>query len=203
METNNFQTSFIPKQTLVENPVSRRQPISLVSTLALVVLIASILLAGGAYAYQYWLDYEINRECPDPAQNVTSGCGLIASLNKEKQALDEGLLTEFKRLAAKLDLANKLISKHVTVLPIMDLLSELTLESVRFTSFDYDGKNITISGVAKSYEDVAVQSNVFDREKLISGFLFSDLNLDTAGNVVFKLVLTVDPRLLSYELSTR
>lgn len=198
---NDFKTSFIPKQALVQSPVSTGRPISLVSTISLVVLLLSVLLAGGTYGYEQLLASEITRPCPDPNQTVTKGCGLKASLDKEKKALDEGLLTEFKRLAAKLNLASVLIDKHVTVLPIFDLLSKITLETVRYTSLDYNNLTINIAGVAQSYEDIAVQSNVFDRERLISSFIFSDLNLDNQGNVVFKLVINLDPRLLKYSLA--
>ncbi|MDO8183689.1 MAG: hypothetical protein Q7T49_01750 [bacterium] len=196
-----FKTSFIPKQALVQSPVVAQRPISLVSTISFVILILSLLLAGGTYGYERLLASEITRPCPDPNQTVTQGCGLKASLDKEKKALDEGLLTEFKRLAAKLNLANVLLDKHVTVLPVFDLLSKLTLETVRYTSLDYNNVTINISGVAQSYEDIAVQSNVFDRERLIPSFIFSDLNLDNEGNVVFKLVINLDSRLLKYSLA--
>ncbi len=196
-----FKSSFIPKQALVQSPVETRSSVSLVSTVSFLILLLSILLAGGTYGYEKLLDNEINRPCPDPNQVETRGCGLEASLNKERQALDEGLLTEFKRLATKLNLASSLISNHLTILPMIDLLSELTLENVRYTNFDYNNTTITISGLAKSYDDIAVQSNVFDKEKMIKGFIFSDLNLDNQGNVVFKLVMNVDPRLLDFSLA--
>ena len=196
-----FKTSFIPKQALVQSPVVAEPPISLVSTISFIILLLSLLLAGGTYGYERLLASEITRPCPDPNQTVTQGCGLQASLDKEKKALDEGLLTEFKRLAAKLNLANVLLDKHVTVLPVFDLLSKITLVTVRYTSLDYNNVTINISGVAQSYEDIAVQSNVFDRERLIPSFIFSDLNLDNEGNVVFKLVINLDPRLLKYSLA--
>lgn len=198
---NEFKTSFIPKQSLVQSPVPVREPISLVSTVCFLIMIISGLLAGGAYLYEKWLHNEINRECPSPSQTETRGCGLIASLNKEREALDEGLLTEFKRLATKLNVATLLLSKHVTILPMLDLISDLTLETVRYTSFDYNDTSIAITGVARSYEDIAVQSKVFDGEKMITGFIFSDLNLDGQGNVVFKLVINIDRRLLTYSLA--
>lgn len=201
MDNNEFKTSFIPKQAAVETPAVARSGVSLISTLAFVILLLSILLAAGAYGYEKLLFNEINRPCPDPNQIETSGCGLEASLNKERQALDEGLLTEFKRLATKLNLAARLIEQHVTILPLMDLLSEITLENVRYTSFEQNNTTLTISGLARSYDDIAVQSNVFDEEQMIKSFLFSDLNLDGQGNVVFKLVMNVDPRLLSYTLA--
>ncbi len=199
---NEFKTSFIPKQAIVQSPVETKRPISLITTICFIILLLSLVLAGGAYGYQQWLQNQINRACPDPNQTVTQGCGLKASLEKEKKALDEGLLTEFKRLAAKLNLAGVLINKHVTVLPVFDLLSKITLETVRYTSLDYNNTTINISGVARSYEDIAVQSNVFDQERLIKSFIFSDLNLDAQGNVVFKLVINLDPRILQYSLAT-
>lgn len=203
METNNnFKNSFIPKETVVDNPakdVSR--PISLVTTVSFVILLLSVALAGGTYGYLQLLKNELNRPCPDAAATETTGCGLKASLEKERQALDDGLLVEFRRLDAKLKLAERLLDRHITALPILDLLQGKTLETVRYDSLDYNDRTLQISGVAKSYEDIAVQSNVFDKEKAISGFIFSDLNLDSEGNVAFKLAITVDEKLLDYELS--
>lgn len=203
METNNnFKTSFIPKQSVVDNPVAKAsRPISLVTTVAFVVLLLSLALAGGAYGYAQLLENEINRPCPDSTAAETTGCGLKASLEKERQALDDDLLVEFRRLDAKLTLAERLLDRHITALPILDLLQGKTLETIRYDSLDYNNQTLQIVGVARSYEDIAVQSNVFDKEKTISGFIFSDLNLDANGNVVFKLAITVDEELLDYELS--
>jgi hypothetical protein len=198
---NEFKTSFIPKQAIVQSPVETKRPISLISTICFIILLLSVLLAGGTYGYEKLLAAEIARPCPDPSQTVSQGCGLKASLDKERKALDEGLLTEFKRLAAKLNLASVLIEKHLTVLPVFDLLSKITLETVRYTSVDYNNGTLNIVGTARSYEDIAVQSHVFDEERLIKSFIFSDLNLDGQGNVIFKLVVNLDPRVLKYALS--
>jgi len=203
METNNnFKTSFIPKQSVVDNPANKvSRPISLMTTITFVVLLLSVALAGGAYGYIQLLKNEINRPCPDSTVAETTGCGLKASLEKERQALDDGLLVEFRRLGAKLTLAERLLDQHITALPILVLLQGETTETVRYDSLNYNDKTLQISGVARSYEDIAVQSNVFDKEKAISGFIFSDLNLDANGNVAFKLIITIDDKLLDYKLS--
>ena len=56
-----------------------------------------------------------------------------------------------------------------------------------------------MSGQARNYAYVALQSDVLGKNKYIPQHIFSDLNLDGSGNVTFNLFAVISPTLLSYK----
>jgi hypothetical protein len=55
-----------------------------------------------------------------------------------------------------------------------------------------------MGGIASSFSSVALQSDIFGENKFIQEPIFSNLNLDSKGDVIFDFSAFVDPRLLSY-----
>lgn len=194
-----IQTSFIPKQSVntTKNKESRT-PSSLISTASFIILFSSIILAVGAYGFKFYYSYSINRPCPNPNQIQTAGCGLIASLEVDKRNLDEDLLKKMQRFDNKIKAGQTILNNHKTLIPLFDTLGSLTLKTVRYSSFGLKDNEVTISGSANSYEDIAIQSKIFETNKNLISPLFSNLDLDTKGDVTFKLTFKVVPELLSY-----
>ena len=56
-----------------------------------------------------------------------------------------------------------------------------------------------MSGEARSYRTLALQSDVFGESKLIKNPIFSNLSLSTTGDIVFDLSFDVDRSLIMYE----
>jgi hypothetical protein len=196
---NQIQTSFIPKQAAPVKPVVvPKKGSAFLNLVSFIVLVISLLLAAGAYTYQMQLQTEINQPC-DLSQTDTKGCGLLASLAIQKSNMKESLLTEMQRFDLKLKIANAILAKHITLVPLFQLINETTLKNIRYTSFGLQDNTVTMKGTAGSYEDVAVQSKKLnaDKKRFISP-MFSDLDLDQKGNVIFKLTFKVDPQLLLY-----
>lgn len=197
------QTSFIPKTVLSRSAGVMPQTISLSTVVSVLVFILSFALWGGTYAYKRLLDRFINAPCAGTAAaSVVSAqsCGLRASIVRARQDLDQATTVYLKRLNDKLLIGQELVNSHRTLLPVFAMLEELTLPSVYYTRFSLVDKTATIEGRASSYEDIAVQTQVFARNQgRIKSFIFSDLDLDGFGNVVFKLVLNVEPELISHQ----
>jgi hypothetical protein len=59
-----------------------------------------------------------------------------------------------------------------------------------------------MSGSASSYTSIALQSDMFGRNKYFQDVVFSNLQLDSAGNVGFDLEFTVDPAYVNYKSAT-
>ncbi len=59
--------------------------------------------------------------------------------------------------------------------------------------------NVKISGQAKNYNAIAAQSDILGGNKYMKNPVFSNLNLDTSGNVSFDLFFSVDPTFVKYE----
>ena len=56
-----------------------------------------------------------------------------------------------------------------------------------------------MSGKAKSYNSVAYQAKVFSSEPAFKNAVFSNLDLDQSGNVVFEFDAQIDPSLVTYQ----
>jgi hypothetical protein len=196
-----INTSFIAKQSLAPNSRPGLQPGGVVLMIAWILLFLSLAVFGGTLAYRSLLTQEIKAPCaPTSAGSEVQKCGLVASVGREEKNLDRNTIVLLQRADAKLRLADQLLAQHVDILPVFRLLEEITLPSVSYTKFSYTPNALALEGRALSYEDLAVQSEKYaaDKER-VKNAIFSDINLDsTRGDVVFKLALTLDPKLVEY-----
>jgi hypothetical protein len=197
-----IQTSFVPKQeSFVKQAPKQVASMGLFVTVSGLILAISLVFFAGAYAYKTILYNEINAPCGQANSAGDQKCGLLASVQIERQNLNPDRLMAYRRLDAKMKIAKDIIEKHNTLIPLFNLLATSTLKTIRYTKFEYNDKNgINLAGIASSYEDIAVQSKIFNQIKQIKSFMFSDLDLNDKGYVSFKLVLTLDPSIISYKL---
>lgn len=185
-----LQTSFIPKKPITETTVFRRpQTVSIFTLISIIIFIISLASAAGVFLYQRYL------------------VGQIADMNsrlaKAKNAFEPSFVTTVTNLSNRIAAAKKILDAHTVVSPLFDLLAGETLQNVRFDNFSYQlsdagASTISMSGQAKSFNAVALQSDVFGQDKRLKNPVFSDLNLDQSGNVIFKFTATVDASYLSY-----
>ncbi len=190
-----FQTSFIPKKPMAESRVQTRRPIGLFVFVAIVILIASLASAGGAYLYQSSLVSQINDQ--------------DASLASSQKKIDKKFISTIQLADKRLSASADLLNNHIAVSPIFIDLQNLTLETIQYTKFTYSlstDKNkktiaVKMSGVAKGlkpYNSIAFQSDAFAKDDHIQNPVFSNLNLDEKGNVTFDLDFSVDPDFVNY-----
>ena len=188
-----FQTSFIPKRSLSESISPRKMPkrVDLFFILALVVFLLSLLMAGGVLVYGQYVKKSIDRKS--------------ASLEEAKTAFDPALIAEFSRLSKKMSVARELLGKHVSASAIFRALSDSTLKSVKFDDFVYlfapDKITITMKGQARSFSSIALQSDLFGKNKVFDDLVFSNLNLDKNGNVNFVFSAEIDSANILYKNS--
>ncbi|MEK7120932.1 MAG: hypothetical protein AAB840_02470 [Patescibacteria group bacterium] len=186
-----FQTSFIPKRSLSETMTSRKTPkrVDLFFVLALVVFLLSLLLSGGVVVYGQYVKTSIDKKAQ--------------SLEEAKIAFDPVLIAEFSRLSKKMNVARELLSSHVSASAIFRALSDSTLKSVKFDDFVYlfspDKITITMKGQARSFSSIALQSDLFDKNKIFKNLVFSNLNLDKSGNVNFVFSAEIDNANILYK----
>lgn len=203
METPGPQTSFIPKRVLTAEPPPHRRffAADILLTFSAIVLGLCLLFYAGTYFYKYLLYQTIHRPCSEEQTNGDqfARCGLLASVEREEKNLNRETILMLQRLDRKFKLVGELGQSHLALLPVFRLLEELTLPTIAYQRFSYAGTTLKLEGEATKYEDLAVQGDIFLREaKRIRDFVFSDLNLDASGNVVFKLALKIDPSVISY-----
>lgn len=186
-----FQTSFIPKKTVIEKPKKIQSGGGVVNLIAFVLFLAALVSAGGAYLYRSSIQADIKE--------------YKLSLQKAKNAFEPSLITELQILDKRLNAATMILDKHVAVSPIFMLLQSITLPTVRYSDFTYeiDEKtnlvNVDIKGEAKGYNYIALQADLFGKNKFIKNPIFSEFVLDQTGNIDFNLTFSVDKSLVSYE----
>ena len=183
----NVQGSFIPKQALTA--ASRGSGMGLFFLLALFVFAASLVAAGGAFAYEGYLNSQITRKDGD--------------LRRAEGAFDAGAIQDLVRMDARLAQARALLRSHVSPSAIFSFLSTVTLEKVQFNSFDLavnknGGATMTLSGTADSFSTVALQSDQLGASKVLRDVLFSGITVAETGKVSFTVNAGVDPDLILY-----
>ncbi|OGI64266.1 hypothetical protein A3H53_03715 [Candidatus Nomurabacteria bacterium RIFCSPLOWO2_02_FULL_40_10] len=191
----NFQTSFIPKKPMVEERDAPAHSISIFTIIAIFVLFAVILTTGGFYLWREKIK-----------ENITQK---ESELNLAKGRFEQKKIEKLQLLDKRLRASTEILSRHVSITPVFEALSALTMKTVRFNQFSYDlgtekdaKVSIKMSGIAVGYRSVALQSDLFgtkDEGKSFIDPVFSNLKLDDKGNVLFDLEFLVDPGFVNYK----
>ncbi|MDP9249369.1 MAG: hypothetical protein M3M85_02595 [bacterium] len=188
----NFQTSFIPKKPIIKERVVSSRPVGPVVIIALFILFTVLLATGGLYFYKGLT-----------TKNIET---MKDNLKKAQSRFEPSKITELQTLDKRLRAASEVLSDHIAVTPIFSALERVTMKTVRFTSFSYirdEDQNapikVTMTGQARGYRDVALQSDLFTKDKNFIDPVFSNLTLDQSGNVLFDLDFSVDAGFLRYK----
>ncbi|MFH1979055.1 MAG: hypothetical protein ABII97_01555 [Patescibacteria group bacterium] len=203
MNPNN--TSFIPKTSPQRNYASAGDMgtgVGFFVKLGIFLFVLSALFFGGSYVYEKIVIQQIE--------------DLSVSLERAKAAFDPALVSEIEKITRSIPIAKDLLDKHRIPSKVLDVLEDLTMKDVGFTSFNYayeipggtDTRNISnlpfapegaismspdakytakIEGEAKNYTVLAQQSLVLESSDKIEDFTFSDFVLTQEGNVSFSL----------------
>jgi hypothetical protein len=191
----NFQTSFIPKKPMIEERAVARRPIGALVIISILIFLTMILASGGLYFYKGVL-----------TQNITK---MESDLNLAKNRFEPAKISQLQLLDRRLNASSQILSKHIAISPVFQALESLTMKTVRYTKFDYsfvDDKNpannkiiVNMSGQAIGYRSIALQADLFSKNKNLIDPVFSNLSLDNKGNVLFDLVFSVDANFVDYK----
>ena len=123
-------------------------------------------------------------------------------LENAKTNIDLPAINELLRMNDRMAWTNGLLADHKVLSPLMDYLSESTLQSVRLKSFQYvaneEGIELEIKGEARGYSSLVRQAEIFKEKDYLKEQLFSDLSLNEVGNVSFSFQAVVNPEVVSY-----
>ncbi len=193
-------TSFIPKRPIESSTVPapyKSRSVGLLSLITIVVVLGTIGSFAGVYLYE--------------KQLVAQKAKLEQSLIKARDGIGTDFVADMKRLDLRIAGVKELIKNHIVVNPIFKALEESTLRSIQYRDFGYsiktDGVNkaqpqliVDLTGVAKNYASIALQSDAFSTSKFIKNPVFSNLTVDDKNRTVnFKLTFNVDMADLSYQ----
>lgn len=193
-------TSFIPKRPVVANDSSSyenkaRKPLGLMSLIAIVVLLATLLSSAGIFLFEKQL---ISRKEMKEQRKAEAEKDLGGDFIARMKVFDNRIVS-----------IKTLIQNHIVVTPIFKALQEFTLRSVQYNNFSYlivtnsskqDMVRVLMKGSAKSYETIALQSDEFAKSKIIKDAVFSGLTLEEKKGVInFDLTFNVDMKDVSYQ----
>ena len=186
------KTSFIPQKSLTPLSQRKKSSVGLFFVIAVIVFIVAIAGSVGVLAYKKVLEGSLESKA--------------VSLQRAREAFDPKLIEEFSRLNQRINLSTRLLNNHISITPLFSVIEELTLKNVKFNTFDFSVRGsgqieIKMSGIATNYATVVLQSDVFGQNRFLKNQIFSDVNLDNAGNIGFSFNATVDPSLVSFKNS--
>lgn len=190
-----FQTSFIPQRPintglkLPSSKGSASKTVNIFNIIATVVFIATLLILVGLFVYKKVLNNQITQEGK--------------SLTDARNAFDFGSIQNLVNVSTRLNATKQLLSNHIAVSGLFNLLQSLTVQKVSFNNFTYNRKDrifsVSMSGEAQGYDTIAAQANIFAQNSFIQNPSFSNFDLSSNGNVTFKFDATIDPGLVSYK----
>jgi hypothetical protein len=186
-------TSFVPKQSAPQAPRVVHSGFNVFMAGAIFLLVVSMVSAVGVFAYQAYL--------------VGLKDAKTASLREAKANVNSNIVEEFIRMRDRFTEGKTLLDGHIALSGFFDLLEELTLDNVRYSTLTLtllaDGTaEIGLDGTAKSFNALAAQSAAFSKELRIDRAIFSGIQLDQGGTVSFTLSAEVEPEVFAFSLPT-
>lgn len=187
-----IKSSFIPQDVGKQSRPTRVKTGSgsdLLMLGAIILLIASLTLAGGVFLYSKYLNNSIS---------VKQG-----SIDRARAAIDPGLIEELSRLDNRMDASGALLAQHLSLSAVFALLEQITLESVQLNelSITTDGNNtiaLQLDGEAESVNSIALQSDLYGKSGIITSPIFSDITRKTNGLTSFHIDALLNPDAIRY-----
>lgn len=167
-----------------------QEGISLVFSVALILFFVTAVIAGGVFLYGVLLKQKEG--------------SLTTSIERAKEAVEPKLVDELGRLDARIKSTRSILNNHTVASSVFKLLEDLTFPSISFDSFYYTVESngtivLRLSGVARNYESIALQSVAFGENQFVENPIFSNLQLNQAGNVAFNFTGNLNKRLILYK----
>ena len=185
--------SFVPQKTF-EPTFYKKRRLGVLVVFPFFLFLASVLFYGGLLFYKNKIKKETDV--------------LADSLERAKSAFEIPLINEISQISEKINYSKTLLERHTGLISIFDFLQENTLKDVRFKDFKYsisktedrgEMPTVVMEGLAKSYSILALQGDIFEKDKNIQNVSFSDLGLSERGTVNFNVKLILNPQMLIYK----
>ena len=184
MEPLSPVTSFIPKKSVVEEERPRSEgSVGLFTAFVVIAFLVTLVVGGGMFLWERALESQLVSKKTE--------------LEDQKAKFQPEVIGQFKRTDDRLTVANELIAKHNTPLKFLTLLQSLVYKDVSFTGVSYardekSGIKATMSGEAKDYQTVILQSDFLNTNKYVKEYSFGALSPKENGRIGFSLSLVVD-----------
>jgi hypothetical protein len=189
-----FQTSFIPKKIAEDdsrNRVSISAETNIFTLAATVVFVVISLLYGGLFFYKGVIIKQVEKA----RQDLISASDAIQP-DKIQEIIDNN---------TRINNSLEILDKHLATSRLMMFLSDSTIKKLKFNEFLYQNKDgvasVIIDSEVQTYNAFAYQQEVLAKSEYVKNPTFSNIGLDSTGNIKFQFTSTIDSGLLSYKKS--
>ncbi len=166
-------SSFIPKRNPINRPKSvRRYNLVIIPVISYTLFMSSLIAAGVLFIYQIRVDSQLNAA----VQNLKDQIGNFndADLNR---------VIDFDQ---RLELANKMVTSHVSLVSLLSILETVTAETIQFKNLNIVRKDdhtlgVTAALVTSSLDGALFQRATYDASSLITATKLAGITLVPAG----------------------
>lgn len=188
-EFGKTSSSFIPKEETKDGGIKALKSINFVFLVSATIFVITVVSALGVFLYKRYI------------QNKLQESEIM--ITREEGNLDIPSIKKLSRLDKRLKVAEKLLSNHINLSLLFDELEKSTLKNVQFKSLDFtmsgDAIDISMKGVARSYSTIVLQSDAFGESPYVKNPVFSNLDVNDEGDVVFDFSASLDREIISYK----
>lgn len=191
---NSFQTSFIPKKPIIVNDKPKKEPTSIFSVIAIIILVLSVLISGLLFGYKFYLNNQIVE--------------LSKQLLQAKDSFEGDTIEELNLFNERTKSAKDILNNHVAFSKVFEVLGKITIPEVQYTKFESQINDkgilvVNVNGLASDYRSIAVQADVFSSSKgsAFKNVLFSNLSKNKDNTISFNLEFNVERSVYLYSKS--
>lgn len=165
-------SSFIPKKPVRGS--SRPRPIKrvyLISVVASVLFVTSLLASGGLFVYTIALERDLAAE--------------QQRLNEQRETFNQSDMERALEFEARLQAANQIFNQQVYLPTLLQALEETALQSTVYRGLSYEKSamndiNITLDTTNPTFDGVLFQREVLTSNKTLQGVSFTDVSFELA-----------------------
>jgi len=191
-----FNTSFIPKKTLqsvgnndTNRYVGRRDVYGPSFSLSLFLFVAAVVSSVGLFVYSNIVESSIEEK--------------IILLEDKKATFQSEEIDDLIRTDTRIKNAYKLLTEHVTLSGFFTYLENITLKRIQYTEFEFIGipnqaSLLTLSGNAKNFQDVALQTEQYRTGGLRNPIVNELERSEETNDVSFSVDVITDPKIISF-----
>jgi len=185
-------SSFIPTDTVRNSPsgpsYNRSAGFDLLLLGGIILFIASVALAIGVFLYLQFVQASLGSKSEQ--------------LQRAQEAFEPALIAELTRLDDRMIAAETILQQHIAPSELFRILEDLTLETISLSSLNFQANSgssmeMTLVGVARSVNSIALQADLYGKHVAITSPIFSNINRDESG-VFFDVSATLNPNSLRY-----
>lgn len=195
MSDKKSQSSFIPGNRGSYGLSSQRKKKVLDTALitGITLFLIALLVWIGVLIYQQYLENEVDIK--------------DQTLTREIQNLDRNVVDQLVEANRQFSSAVGLLNRHIAPSIIFEILEDITVQGLRYTSFSYEGSPtdnalITLKGEAHNFSTVITQDSLFEESNLISSHSFFNVDRTVSnegvGTVVFDLEIEIPMNIFRY-----